>query len=249
MIYPILDQDCRALLSLVTFTTLCLLSCSLQVTWGEYKLIAMRRVACFQENGENLDSWIILDGEEWLSNERRELTAVDITLLGKWHRLENTADKTDERWKKANCSSSTSTSGVADGEWDGWVNRFGRPCGSAQSGVFATGPPLRNMWRCVTPRWRRRWANIENTLNLNSTDWKRATFWTKLCCALQIELDCVHIFNLTCLQLKRVICRRRWEAILHTSLAVGTHDCCALVAGDLSYFVPSSCSLHVKING
>ena len=77
MIYPILDQDCRALLSLVTFTTLCLLSCSLQVTWGEYKLIAMRRVACFQENGENLDSWIILDGEEWLSNERREVTAVD----------------------------------------------------------------------------------------------------------------------------------------------------------------------------
>ena len=101
MIYPILDQDCRALLSLVTFTTLCLLSCSLQVTWGEYKLIAMRRVACFQENGENLDSWIILDGEEWLSNERRELTAVDITLLGKWHRLENTADKTDERWMKS----------------------------------------------------------------------------------------------------------------------------------------------------
>ena len=92
MIYPILDQDCRALLSLVTFTTLCLLSCSLQVTWGEYKLIAMRRAACFQENGENLDSWIILDGEEWLSNKRRELTAVDITLLGKWHRLENTAD-------------------------------------------------------------------------------------------------------------------------------------------------------------
>ena len=72
MIYPILDQDCRAMLSLVTFTTLCLLSCSLQVTWGEYKLIAMRRVACFQENGENLDSWIILDGEEWLSNERGE---------------------------------------------------------------------------------------------------------------------------------------------------------------------------------
>ena len=54
----------------------------------------MRRVACFQENGKNLDSGIILDGEEWLSNERRELTAVDITLLGKWHRLENTADKT-----------------------------------------------------------------------------------------------------------------------------------------------------------
>ena len=128
-------------------------------------------------------------------------------------------------------------------EMDGWIlNRFGRPCGSAQSGVFATGPPLRNMWRCGTPRWRR-WANIENTLILNSTDWKRATFWTKLCCAPQIKLDFVHIFNLTCLQLKRVICRRRWEAILQilhtTSLAVGTHDCCALVAGDLSYFVPS----------
>ena len=199
----------------------------------------------FQTSGENWLLWTLLflgSGIGWriLLTRRREVNEILSCFLLIWFYTDQLQlfllDLGGSRWRV---------------RWMGdWVNRFGRPCGSAQSGVFATGPPLRNMWRCVTPRWRRRWANIENTLNLNSTDWKRATFWTKLCCALQIELDCVHIFNLTCLQLKRVICRRRWEAILHTtSLAVGTHDCCALVAGDLSYFVPSSCSLHVKING
>ena len=199
----------------------------------------------FQTSGENWLLWTLLflgSGIGWriLLTRRREVNEILSCFLLIWFYTDQLQlfllDLGGSRWRV---------------RWMGeyWIDLAGLVAVHSQACLL-----LDRLWGTCGDVWRQdggeggHWANIENTLNLNSTDWKRATIWTKLCCALQIKLDCIHIFNLTCLQLKRVICRRRWEAILHTtSLAVGTHDCCALVAGDLSYFVPSSCSLHVKI--
>ena len=196
----------------------------------------------FQTSGENWLLWTLLflgSGIGWriLLTRRREVNEILSCFLLIWFYTDQLQlfllDLGGSRWRV---------------RWMGeyWIDLAGLVAVHSQTCLL-----LDRLWGTCGDVWRQDGGEGGQTLKILSI-WTVPTEkgrHSEPSCALQIKLDCIHIFNLTCLQLKRVICRRRWEAILHTSLAVGTHDCCALVAGDLSYFVPSSCSLHVKING